>query len=49
MTPFEASNKLMPIVIPSNNKLPNFRVGDFVSVPDKRNIYSKGYTTNRSG
>ena len=23
-----------------------FQVGDFVRVPDKRNIYSKGYTTN---
>ena len=29
-----------------NNKLPKFQVGDFVRVPDKRNIYSKGYTTN---
>ena len=25
---------------------PKFQVGDFVRVPDKRNIYSKGYTTN---
>ena len=23
-----------------------FQVGDYVRVPDKRNIYSKGYTTN---
>ena len=29
-----------------NNKLPKFQVGDFVRVPDKRNIYSKGYTKN---
>ena len=32
-----------------NNKLPTFpkfQVGDFVRVPDKRNFYSKGYTTN---
>ena len=29
-----------------NNKLPKFQVVDFVRVPDKRNIYSKGYTTN---
>ena len=42
-----------PNLIP-NNKLraashttsPKFQVGDFVRVPDKRNIYSKGYTTN---
>ena len=25
---------------------PKFQVGDFVRVPDKRNIFSKGYTTN---
>ena len=25
---------------------PKFQVGDFVRVPNKRNIYSKGYTTN---
>ena len=34
----------------NNNKLrtasPKFQVGDFVRIPDKRNIYSKGYTTN---
>ena len=41
-----------PNLIPKNdnnnhiNKLPKFQVGDFVRVPDKRNIYSKGYTTN---
>ena len=27
-------------------KLPKFQVGDFVRVPDKRSVYSKGYTTN---
>ena len=27
-------------------KFPKFQVGDFVRVPDKRNTYSKGYTTN---
>ena len=52
MTPCEMS---FTTAIP-NNKLPKFRaasptfpkfqVGDFVKVPDKRNIYSKGYTTN---
>ena len=28
------------------NPIPKFQVGDYVRVPDKRNIYSKGYTTN---
>ena len=28
------------------NPIPKFQVGDFVRVPDKSNIYSKGYTTN---
>ena len=27
-------------------KTPKFHVGDYVRVPDKRNIFSKGYTTN---
>ena len=27
-------------------KIPKFQIGDFVRVPDKRNLYSKGYTTN---
>ena len=48
MTPIEASNnKLIPCNnIINNNKIPKFQVGDFVRVPDKRNLYSKGYTTN---
>ena len=57
MTPFEMSfitliRAASPNLIPKNdnnnhnNKLPKFQVGDFVRVPDKRNIYSKGYTTN---
>ena len=29
-----------------HNKQPKFQVGDFVRVPDKHNLYSKGYTTN---
>ena len=57
MTPFEASNNsLLPSN--NNKKVPRdsyrsfaqsfakFQVGDYVRVPDKRNIYSKGYTTN---
>ena len=49
MTPFEMSFKS---AIPRSharsfaNPIPKFQVGDFVRVPDKRNIYSKGYTTN---
>ena len=42
------------VATPSSHKLratataasPKFQVGDFVRVPDKRNIYSKGDTTN---
>ena len=53
MTPFEMRfNKPIPNLIPNNdknnhnNKLPKFQVGDFVRVPDKRSVYSEGYTTN---
>ena len=31
---------------PKFTKFPTFQMGDFVRVPDKRNLYSKGYTTN---
>ena len=47
MTPFEANNQ--PIDSPTfvnKPKQPKFQVGDYVRVPDQRNIYSKGYTTN---
>ena len=30
----------------TSRKQPKFHVGDYVRVPDKRNLYSKGYTTN---
>ena len=52
MTPFEMSFKsAIPRSyanpIPNDSKkLPKFQVGDFVRVPDKRSVYSKGYTTN---
>ena len=53
MTPFEMSfNKPIRaasanlILNNDNNKLPKFQVRDFVRVPDKRSVYSKGYTTN---
>ena len=48
MTPFEMSTnqKLIPNNNNFKNKQPKFQVGDYVRVPDKRNLYSKGYTTN---
>ena len=47
MTPFEASNKpIDPPTYVNKPKQPKFQVGDYVRVPEKRNIYSKGYTTN---
>ena len=50
MTPFEANDKLIPNVKPSDNHNDNnflkFQVGDFVRVPDKRNIYSKDTSWN---
>ena len=49
MTPFKMvtnTNKIINIKINKNEKIPKFQVGDYVRVPDKRNIYSKGYTTN---
>ena len=49
MTPFEMvtnTKKIINIKINKNEKIPKFQVGDYVRVPDKRNIYSKGYTTN---
>ena len=57
ITPYEMSfNELIPVLTAkltsrvasrvASHKKPKFQVGDFVRVPDKRNIYSKGYTTN---
>ena len=47
MTPFESSNKpIDPPTFVNKPKQPKFQVGDYVRVPDKRNTYSKGYTTN---
>ena len=55
LTPFEMSFKSAiprsyanPIPIDSK-KLSKLQVGDFVRVPDKRSVYSKGYTTNWNG
>ena len=57
MTPFEMvsnNNTAIPNLLPfpklpkfpKFSTFPKFQVGDFVRAPDKRNIYSKGYTTN---
>ena len=54
MTLFEANNTakltshkpIDPPIFVNQPKQPKFQVGDYVRVPDKRNIYSKGYTTN---
>ena len=43
------SHKPIPNLIPTTPKypeFPKFQVGDFVRVPDKQNLNSKGYTTN---
>ena len=50
MTPTEMSTN-KKLIYPNNInntqiKPPKFQIGDFVRVPDKRNLYSKGYTTN---
>ena len=58
MTPFEMSfksaipnnnnnhNKKLPKFRTASPTFPKFQVGDFVRVPDKRSVYSRGYTTN---
>ena len=53
-SPNNENNAAKLVATPSSHKLraiataasPKFQVGDYVRVPDKRNIYSKGYTTN---
>ena len=46
-TPFEVNKKpIDPPTFVNKPKQPKIQVGDYVRVPDKRNIYSKGYTTN---
>ena len=54
MTPFEANNTakltshkpIDPLTFVNKPKQPKFHVGDYVRIPDKCNLYSKGYTTN---
>ena len=51
MTPTEISAD-KKLIYPKNNinniqiQPPKFQIGGFVWVPDKRNLYSEGYTTN---
>ena len=48
MTPVDASNNPDNVeysLIYSNNK-PKLKLGDYVGNADKRNIFSKGYTSN---
>ena len=48
MTPFDASNKTDKVKyhINSTKATPKFKNGDYVRNADKRNIFSKGYTSN---
>ena len=48
MTPFNASNNLDKIkyTFSFKNIKPKLKVGDYVRNADKRNIFSKGYTSN---
>ena len=49
-TPFElvinTKKSILHTIPNNNNKLPKFQVGEFVSVPDKRNLSGKSCTTN---
>ena len=48
MTPIDASNNPDKVryYVKSTKALPKFKVGDYVRNADKRNIFSKGYTSN---
>ena len=49
MTPVDASNKPDKVryIISTSTKIePKFKVSDYVRKADKRNIFSKGYTSN---
>ena len=48
MTPVDASNNpdKVKYYVNSTKATPKFKVGDYVRNPDKRNIFSKGYTSN---
>ena len=48
MTPVDASNNpdKVKYYVKSTKATPKFKVGDYVRNADKRNIFSKGYTSN---
>ena len=48
MTPVDASNNPDKVryYVKSTKATPKFKVGDYVRNADKRNIFSKGYTSN---
>ena len=48
MTPVDASNNPDKVKynVNSTEATPKFKVGDYVRIADKRNIFSKGYTSN---
>ena len=48
MTPVDASNNsdMVKYYVKSTKATPKLKVGDYVRNADKRNIFSKGYTSN---
>ena len=48
MTPVDASNNpdKVKYYVKSTKETPKFKNGDYVRNEDKRNIFSKGYTSN---
>ena len=48
MTPVVASNNPDKVryIVKSTKATPKFKIGDYVRNADKRNIFSKGYTSN---
>ena len=48
MTPVDASNNpdIVRYYVKSTQATPKFKVGDYVKIADKRNIFSKGYISN---
>ena len=48
VTPVDASNNPDKVIyhVKSTKATPKFKVGDYVRNADKRNIFSKGYTSN---
>ena len=48
MKPVDASNNLDKVryYVKSTKATPKFKVGDYVRNADRRNIFTKGYTSN---